>query len=304
MIKSNYMRLKYIFIWLSSLTAFTISAEEQKQTQEQEKYVQWATELWSGINQKTGLIKLDGAVASLNISEDFYYLNSADAEKILVDVWGNPPGQNTLGMVIPANSTPFENESWGVTIQYEEDGYVSDEDADDIDYAELLVQMQEETKEANQQRLNQGYPAITLLGWASLPFYDKSTHKLHWAKEFKIGENTQNTLNYNIRILGRKGVLILNFIAGIEQQTIIEQKLDSVLAMADFDQGSQYSDFDPDIDEVAAYGLGALVAGKVIAKTGLIAAAILFFKKFGVFLLVGVGMFIKRMFKRKTTTNE
>jgi len=63
-------------------------------------------------------------------------------------------------------------------------------------------------------------------------------------------------------------VLVLNFIAQIDQQQLIETKLNSVLALAEFDQGSKYSDFDPDMDDVAAYGLGALVAGKVIAKTG------------------------------------
>jgi len=57
--------------------------------------------------------------------------------------------------------------------------------------------------------------------------------------------------------------------------------LEDFLALAEFDQGAKYSDFDPDLDDVAAY---ALVAGKVIAKTGFIAA------------------FFKRIFKDKKTT--
>ena len=85
-----------------------------------------------------------------------HYLSPTDAEKVLVDVWGNPPGQNTLGMIIPANITPFENSSWGVTIQYEEDGYVSDDDADDINYEELLTKMQEDLKK-NKIKLLQNF---------------------------------------------------------------------------------------------------------------------------------------------------
>jgi len=187
-----------------------------------------------------------------------------------------------------------------VTIEYDEDGYVSDEDADDIDYTELLDQMREGTAEASAERVQQGYEPIELVGWASPPYYDKAAHKLHWAKEIRFGEQPENTLNYNIRVLGRKGVLILNFIAGMSQKEMIDSKLDAVLSMAEFDQGSRYEDFDPDIDTVAAYGLGALVAGKVAAKTGLLAAALLFLKKFGIIVVAGVAGVFGKIFKRKT----
>ena len=35
-------------------------------------------------------------------------------------------------------------------------------------------------------------------------------------EQIKFGDTEENTLNYNIRVLGRKGVLVLNFIAGME----------------------------------------------------------------------------------------
>jgi len=275
------------------------SKQLSEQKAEQEKYAQWAEGVWNSINRTTGEVKLPNAVATLNVPEGFYYLSPKDTETVLVDVWGNPPGQKTLGMLFPADKTPFDGDSWAVTVEYEEDGYVSDEDADDIDYAELLVQMKSDTRLASEERIEQGYGAIELVGWASPPYYDATSHKLHWAKEIKFGNNATNTLNYNIRILGRKGVLVLNFIAQIDQQQLIEQELSTVLALADFDQGAQYSDFDPDLDDVAAYGLGALVAGKVIAKTGLLAAAIIFLKKFAIIFIVAIGAFVKRIFTRK-----
>jgi uncharacterized membrane-anchored protein len=97
----------------------------------------------------------------------------------------------------------------------------------------------------------------------------------------------------------RKGVLVLNFIAGMNQLTEINQNKDTVLAMADFNQGSRYTFFDPDLDDVAAYGIGALVAGKLVAKTGLIAAAVIFLKKFGVIMVIALVAFIRKMFGRK-----
>lgn len=271
----------------------------EETTVEQDEFIAWARGVWESLDRQTGEIKLPQAGATLKVPEDFYYLNPQDAETVLVEVWGNPPGQETLGMLFPADMTPFDMSSWAVTIDYEEDGYVSDDDAHDIDYAELLGQMQKDTAAASREMVEQGYDTIELVGWAANPYYDAATHKLHWAKELKFGQQEGNTLNYNIRVLGRKGVLVLNFIAGMDQKELIETKLDTVLAMADFDSGARYADFNPDIDKVAAYGLGALVAGKVLAKTGLFAIILLFLKKFGVFIVIGIGVLLKGLFGRK-----
>ena len=268
-------------------------------TAEQEKYFAFAQQLWASLEKKHGEVKLPNGVATLKIPDDFFYLSPGDAEKVLVDIWGNPPGQPTLGMIFPANTTPFDEGAWAVTVEYEEDGYVSDSDADKINYDELLSQMQDSTREASAVRVSEGYEAIELVGWAAPPFYEKDSHKLHWAKELKFGDEDMHTLNYNIRVLGRKGVLVLNFIASMEQKPLIDASLNSVLAMAEFDQGSRYEDFNPEYDKIAAYGLGALVAGKLIAKTGLFAAALIFLKKFGVIILVGVGALLGKLFKRQ-----
>ena len=100
-------------------------------------------------------------------------------------------------------------------------------------------------------------------------------------------------------------MLVLNFIAGVNQLEEINGQLPNVLAMAEFEKGSRYADFNPDIDEVAAYGLGALIAGKVIAKTGLLAAAFIFLKKFGVIIVIGIGAFFKRLWSnRKSKTTD
>ncbi len=273
---------------------------EEQISPEEAEYRAWAKELWESLNRQTGEITLPNGVATLQVPEEFYYLNPADTQKVLVDVWGNPPGQQSLGMLFPAEQTPFDSDVWGVTIDYDEEGYVSDEDAEDIDYNELLETMQEDTHEASLQRISQGYEGVELVGWAATPFYDKTSHKMHWAKEIKFGEGEQvNTLNYNIRVLGRKGVLVLNFIADMSQKELIDKQLPRVMAMAEFNQGSRYDDFNPDIDTVAAYGLGALVAGKVAAKAGLFAAALIFLKKFGVLIFIALAALFGKFFKRK-----
>lgn len=279
------------------------TAQEPEWTLEEQEYIEWAEDFWQSLQPRQGEIELLNGQATLQVPENFYYLSPEDTERVLVEAWGNPPGTagDTLGMLFPSEYTPFDDASWGVTIEYLDDGYVSDDDAGSIDYSDLLRQMKKETREASKLRVEQGYEPIELVGWAVEPFYDQQTHKLHWAREIRFGEQQPNTLNYNIRILGRKGVLILNFVAGMDQLEVINTQMDSVLALADFDAGSRYDDFNPDIDKVAAYGLGALVAGKVLAKTGLLAALLIFLKKFGVIILVGLGALAGKVFGRKKT---
>ncbi|MDR6985288.1 putative membrane-anchored protein [Rheinheimera pacifica] len=287
---------------LSYVSADETVVPQDETAQQQAEYEQWAGQILASLQKQQGKIALPGTGATLTIPDEFYFLSAKDAETVLVDVWGNPPGQNVLGMIFPANMTPFEAESWAVTVEYQQDGYVSDEDAAEIDYQHMLQQMKQDTADVSKERVKQGYEPISLVGWAATPFYDQAAHKLHWAKEIRFGDNEINTLNYNIRVLGRKGVLVLNFIAGMEQLPEINQNLDTVLALAAFDAGATYTDFNPELDQVAAYGLGALVAGKVLAKTGFLALALVFLKKFGVFILLGLGALLRKLFAKKPSS--
>lgn len=282
----------------STLLAENAAPTEEGLSAEEQAYVDKIRTLLDSLNPQGGQVKLPQANVTLNIPEEFYFLNAADSEAVLVDLWGNPPGQSVLGMILPAGSSPMDSDSWAVTIEYEEEGYVSDKDAADIDYADLLEQMQGDTREASKQRIKAGYEAVELVGWAAQPFYDPNSNKLHWAKEIKFGDSPEHTLNYNVRVLGRRGVLVMDFIAGMDQLPLIRENLDGVLSIAEFDAGSTYAEFDPEYDKVAAYGIGALVAGKVLAKSGFIAAAILFFKKFGVFIVLGIWGLIKALASR------
>lgn len=254
----------------------------------------------ASLNFQTGQVVIGDNLATLNLPDNLVFLNGADAERLLVEAWGNPPdAELPLGMVLPAGISPLAAESWAATIEYEESGYVSDEDAADIDYDDMLKDLQEESAADNQWRAENGYEPVELIGWASQPHYDDQGKKLHWAKELKFGDSETNTLNYNIRVLGRKGVLVLNFIANMDQLADIQQHVPTVLAMTDFNQGHRYAEFDPDMDEVAAYGIGALIAGKLAAKAGLFATLLILLKKLWIVPLLAFGWLGKRLFGKK-----
>ena len=257
----------------------------------------------SQLQFRSGKIDLPGGIATLNLPDAFRYLSPDHATKVLVEAWGNPPGQKSLGMIVPANASIFSDEGWGVEITYDEDGHIKDDDADSIKYDELLKQMQEEAQEDNKERIKHGYSAMTLVGWAEAPSYDKATHKFYWAKELRVENEQPNTLNYNIRVLGRKGVLVLNAIARMNQLANIKQQMKHVIAATEFTPGNRYTDFDSKTDKIAEYGLAALVAGGVAAKLGLFGklfALLVAFKKVLFVGLAAIGSFFYKLFGRKS----
>lgn len=261
-----------------------------------------AEEFLASLDFRHGTIHLPGDVATLELPEGYSYLSPEDTESVLVTAWGNPPGNETLGMIVRGPDSVLAEDGWAVVIGYEEDGYVSDEDADSIDYQALLAEMQASSRESNAKRIEAGYDSIDLVGWAVPPRYDAQAKKLYWAKELRFGDIPVNTLNYNVRILGRKGVLVLNLVATMPQLQEIEAAIPSVLAMTNFNPGYRYSDFDPSVDEVAAYGIAALVAGKVASKVGLFAklgVVLLALKKLWIYIAVGLGALVTRLFKRR-----
>lgn len=264
-------------------------------------------DLLDSFDFQQGLIELPGDVAQLNVPESFRYINPGDTKRFLEDGWGNPDGSGTLGMLLPVDTDLFGSEGWGVVITYQEDGYVSDEDADEIDYDDLLASMKEGESEANKEREKRGFEALTLVGWASPPHYDSSAKKLYWAKELKFGANEENTLNYNVRILGRKGVLVMNAVSGMSQLPQVEESMKEVLAFSEFKDGFRYSDYDAGVDKVAAYGIAALIGGTVAGKIGLLAklgALLLAFKKVIIVAVAAVGSLLAKIFRRRKTVTE
>ncbi len=254
------------------------------------------------LKYQQGEIVLDGGLATVHVPPTLRYLDAKDADFVITKLWGNPDGAKTLGMLVPAEVSPASRDGWGVIITFENDGYVKDNDAAKIDYNDLLKTMQEGTLEANQERAKAGYPTIELVGWAATPHYDAAAKKLHWAKELGFGGDPEHTLNYNIRVLGRRGVLVLNAVAAMSQLPEIESVMPTIISAVEFNEGHRYADFDKSSDKIAAYGLTGLIAGGILAKTGLFAKLGLILAKSAKLVIVAVaaiGAGISKLFRRK-----
>jgi uncharacterized membrane-anchored protein len=75
--------------------------------------------------------------------------------------------------------------------------------------------------------------------------------------------------------------------------------MENLMEYVEFNEGQRYTDYEPGTDKLAAYGIGALVAGKVAAKAGFfkgILIALMAAKKFVIIALIGIAAFIKKVF--------
>lgn len=303
----RYLTHKFLLCFISLFSFSAISAQvlqdEDEAAQEKEIY-RILDSVDATMGYQTGNVPIQD-IASLDIPAKYKFVPADKAVWILTELWGNPKRDDILGMIVPADYKVSQTDAWAFVVTYDEDGYVKDEDADKIDYEEMLTEMQASEAEVNKSRKEQGYEEVHILDWASKPFYDKDRKTLHWAKKMRFGpqlEGEDLTLNYDVRILGRKGVLSLNAVGSMSQLGDINEHVPEVLSMAKFTDGNKYSDFDPSMDKVAAYTIGGLIAGKLIAKTGLI---VLLLKNIKLILLAvfgGFGLFRKRimgLFRRK-----
>lgn len=220
-----------------------------------------------GVRYREGVQELPGGIAELHLPEGFRYLDPEDSRKVVVDLWGNPPGGATdlLGMILPAGEHLASSNSWVVVLSYEETGHVADQDAGEIDYADVLKQLKFDSHQSSAARRAAGFETMELTGWAVDPRYDARQKVLVWAKRFKIDAHPEETLNYDVRILGRLGVLSLNAISGMNRVDDIEAASPAIVSMLRFNEGHRYSEFDPATDKTAGFSLAGLVLGGAAA---------------------------------------
>ncbi len=293
----SYFLLPLMMIFSLGISNSVFAQEESSEPTEEEIQAQ-IEKIMKELNPQHGEVSLINGAVKLSLGDKYYFLDQAASKRVLTEYWGNPEDSTIIGMIFPKKYTPFDEQSWAATLEYVEDGYVSDEEASSIDYDDLLKDMKKETREESKERVKAGFDSIELVGWAEPPHYDSQTNKLYWGQNLKFGNSESNTLNYNIRVLGRKGYLVVNFIANMSQLDEINESREEVLALTEFSSGYRYADFDSSTDKVAKYGVAALVAGAVAKKAGLLAILLVFLKKFGIFIFAGIAALFSRLRKK------
>jgi uncharacterized membrane-anchored protein len=256
------------------------------------------------LRPQSGTVLIAKGVAQLDLGTTFQFLDAKDATTYLTKILGNPPEavQGIDGMILPT----AEGEDWFAVVEYDAEGYVGDANAASINYDDLLNEMKASSADAAKERRAQGFPGAELVGWAQKPFYDSKAKKLYWAKALQFDGEPSQTLNYDIRILGREGFINVKIVDDIAQLEKINAQIPAILSTVNFTKTHMYTDYVAGTDRVAAYGLAGLIAGGILVKAGLFKGLLVLlaasWKIIAVFVLGAVAAFRRfagGLFRRK-----
>lgn len=252
---------------------------------------------------KAGPMPLElGHDLSLELPTGYVFLGMPDAAKLL-EKNGSFHNEDLLGVVGGAD------DDWFAIVRYEDSGYVKDDEKVDAD--ELLKAFREGQEEANKERAQRGFSALTIEGWSEPPRYERGVHHLAWAMMVSSPDHGRS-VNLNTRVLGRRGYASINLVTDPDKLAGYRHHGAALLEATRFKQGARYEDFDQKTDKVAEYGLIGLILGGAglgaAVKVGLFAklgkvliAALIAGKKLIVVAIAAAGAFFKKIFGGKKT---
>ena len=210
-----------------------------------------------------------GDLASIWLPDGYIFARAQDTKR-LMELTGNPPSDQEVGLVAPV----AEDKEWFIVFEYFPVGFVKDDDHDQIDADGMLEAISRGTEEANKYRKKMEAAPLHVMRWYEEPHYDPETHNLVWALEAEEEGTINRIVNYNVRLLGRRGYMSVTLVTGPSVLAVDKPEVEKVLAGFAYHEGSRYADFLQG-DKVAQFGLAALVAGGAgvaAAKLGLFAA--------------------------------
>jgi uncharacterized membrane-anchored protein len=238
-----------------------------------------------------------GDIAEIQVPAGYQFADK-EGTQFLMQVMENPVDGSELGIIMPTSEDDASD--WFVVFQFSDVGYVPDDEKDDLDADAMLESMRRGNEEGNKERRKRGWATLELIGWEVKPQYDAETNNLEWA--VRAESNGEPVLNYNTRILGRRGVMEANLVVDPEDLAATLPLFRSLLAGYTFTPGQKYAEYRQG-DKIAKLGLTALVTGGAAAvalKTGL-------FKKFWKLIVLGfiaIGGFFKKLFGGGRATPE
>lgn len=292
----------------SSLPSQAVAQEEAQEgsfepTPEQMQLLQQYASIEWQEGPTTGKI---GDLAEIDVPAG-YRFTEAEGAQTLLELYGNPRDPGILAALLPVD----EDADWTLIFQFDDIGYVKDDDREALDADALIGTFKSGIEHQNQQRRAMGGEEMLDINWAEKPFYDPETNNLTWALlvEFPSGKS----INYDIRMLGRHGVMEVTLVGDPETYSQAVPVVKNLLSDYRFTQGNTYAEWTTG-DKVADYGLMGLVAGGATvaaAKTGLLGKLGLLLAKGGKAVIIGICVlgagilsFFRRLFGGGPSTAE
>lgn len=231
-----------------------------------------------------------GTAAQVKVPQGYVFANASDT-RIIMEANHNPITGREMGFVAPAG------EDWFAVFEFDEVGYVKDDEKHSLDATALLDSIKAGTEAGNKERVKRGWPTMTILGWETPPRYNDLTHNLEWA--IRAQSAGAPVVNHNTRMLGRGGVMEVTLVTDPTVLAETLPKFKTMLEGFEFKQGHRYAEFRAG-DKTAAYGLTGLIVGggtAALVKTG----AFKWLWKVLVAGAAGIAALVKKLFSRNRT---
>lgn len=247
------------------------------------------------IHGKTGNIKFGDANCMIRVPKGFVFIDREDAMHLLNDYWNNPEESDALafvyGALVKDTDSIYAEIKIAYTITYETTGHIFDKDAESIDYDNLLKSMRNDLKkEADKNPTGQRWE---LIGWAWEPKYDNINKVLSWARHFR--HDGKDVLNYDIRVLGKEGVVKISAVADFSAKSELIANKDIMSSCIEFDEGYRYSDYKENTDQVPQMTIESLIDGAIRENGGSVEGV----KKITKYIFVIIGLIFYLYSKRK-----
>jgi uncharacterized membrane-anchored protein len=239
-----------------------------------------------------------GNKAVVEIPKGYRFTKATGTQKML-QMYDNIPSNRELGMLTTEGLGPW------IIFEFDETGYVKDDDKDELDADSLLKTLREGQEAGNVRRREMGIEELELLGWAVPPRYNSLTHNLEWATRVRSKNGGGESINYNTRLLGRKGVMEVALVCGPDELDRLIPEYQSIMSGYQYTEGESYAEY-REGDKVAQYGLAALVAGGAAVaagKMGLFAKLSGLIAKLGkgiIVVVIALGATIKKLYEKLT----
>lgn len=274
-------------VFLLSITGLAFAQTQDAQAEEQGPFADLPWEF----GPTTGKL---GERATIDVPDGYAFLGSEGAARFN-EIAENPPTGADEYIVAPTDL------HWVAFFTFNEVGYVKDDEKLDPD--DILSSIREGTEASNLEREKRGWDTMKILGWSFKPQYDEQINALEWAILAQMDHGGGQLINYNTRLLGRRGVMEVVLVADPQTLDASIASFKALVPGYEFGAGEKYAEF-REGDHVAEYGLAALITGgaaAVAAKKGWLAAIGVFLVKMWKLLLIGllaVGASFRKFFKR------
>lgn len=242
---------------------------------------------------RQGVGKL-GSIAQVNIPQGWRFTDGNGTREML-KLSGNLTGDRELGMLTTEDAGPW------VIFEFDESGYVKDDEKDKLDADATLKALRENQEHGNARRREMGLGELQLLGWAVPPRFNDQTKNLEWA--IRVGSENGESINYSTRLLGRHGVMEVDLVCDPEEMNTLLPQYQNIISGFQYLTGNSYAEYQSG-DKVAKYGLTALIAGGgavAAAKMGLFAKLAGVFAKLGkgvIVIVIGIGVALKGLISK------